>query len=199
MIHQTAMALVAGPHYTNAVMGQGPSAAEREHARKASSTILREDSIHIEESENVSLADSWSMHFDSTTQAPYAPAQKRTMSPRSDVPRPARENALYDLAQFLRTTAPVPPHRRPSKIDQPSKVLARRKKAMQFLKFGQHSYGGPEMERESYVALMSTPDVCSNRDRTSPELRDEGDLLAALPEQTVPNGYERKTSVTGMG
>ena len=148
MIHQTTMALGAGPLYTNAVMGQGPSAAEREHARKASSTILREDSIHIEESENVSLADSWSMHFDCTTQAPYTPAQKGSMIPRSNMPRPTRENALYDLAQFLRTTAPLPPHRRPSKIDQPSKVLARRRKAMQFLRFGQHSYGESEMESD---------------------------------------------------
>ena len=142
-------ALKAGPFYTNAIMGQGPSAAEREHARKASSTILREDSIHVEESENVSLADSWSMHYDCAAQAPYLPAQNASMRPRSNIQHPARENALYDLAQFLKTTTPLPPHRRPSKIDQPSRVLARRRKAMQFLRLGQHPYGGPEVEYNS--------------------------------------------------
>ena len=42
------------------------------------------------------------------------------------------------------------------------------------------------------------PDVRNNESRTFPKLRDEGDLLAALPEQTIPKGYERKISVTGM-
>jgi hypothetical protein len=138
MVNQTMMALRARPLYTNAIMGQGPSVAEREHARKVSSTILREDSIHIEESENVSLANSWSMHYDCATQTPYLPAQEGTILSRSDVQHPARENALYDLAQILKTTAPLLPHRRPSKIDQPSKMLARRRKAMQFLRLGKH-------------------------------------------------------------
>ena len=43
-----AAALGAGPLYTNAVMGQTPSAQQRENVCKASSTILREDSIKVE-------------------------------------------------------------------------------------------------------------------------------------------------------
>lgn len=142
MINHTTMALGAGPLYTNAIMGQRPSAAEREHARKASSTILREDSIRIEESENVSPTDSWSMHFDCTTQAPYSLTQKGNMVPRSDLPHLARENPLNELAQFLQSTGPVAPHRRPSKIEHPSKTAARRRRAMQFLKLGQQRLQG---------------------------------------------------------
>jgi hypothetical protein len=52
----------AGPLYTDAIMGQTPSVAEREYARKVSSTILREDSIRIE-SEVSSRPDSWSIHW----------------------------------------------------------------------------------------------------------------------------------------
>ena len=128
------MALGAGPLYTKAIMGQGPSAAEREHARKASSTILREDSFRVEESENVSLADSWSMHFDCTTQAPYSPVGRETKVPRADLPQGSRENPMYELAKFLRESGPLAPHRRPSKIENPSRAIARRNRALQFLK-----------------------------------------------------------------
>lgn len=143
MVNHTAMAFGAGPLYTNAIMGQGPSAAEREHARKASSTILREDSIVIEESENISLTDSFSMHFHCTNQAPYSSSGRDGMVPRSALLHPATANPLFeDLAHFLRNTAPPPPHRRPSKIENPSKVSARRRKALQFLKPKHHNWPG---------------------------------------------------------
>lgn len=35
-------------------------------------------------------------------------------------------------------------------------------------------------------------------DRTCAELRDEGGLLADLPEQAIPEAYEQKVSSTGM-
>jgi hypothetical protein len=148
MINHTAMALGADP-FTQAIMGQGPSAAEREHARKTSSTILREDSIRVEESENVSLADSWSMHFDCTTQAPYSTVGKDHKIPRTDLPRGSKENPLYELALFLRNTGPLAPHRRPSKIESPSRAIARRRKALEFLKLKQqNSHGGTGTDHE---------------------------------------------------
>lgn len=55
----------AGPMYTNAIMGQAISAQAREQALKAGSSILREDSVHVEELETPripSRPDSWSMH-----------------------------------------------------------------------------------------------------------------------------------------
>jgi hypothetical protein len=61
MMPPASMAFAAGPLYTNALMGQAPSIAEREQARKASSTILREDSIRIE-SETDSQSELWSIH-----------------------------------------------------------------------------------------------------------------------------------------
>ena len=144
------MALGAGPLYTKAILGQGPSAAEREHARTASSTILREDSIRVVESENVSLADSWSMHFDCTTQAPYSTVDKDVKIPRADLPRGSKESPLFELAHFLRNTGPLAPHRRPSKIENPSRAIARPRKALQFLKLKQeNSHGdiGTDYER----------------------------------------------------
>lgn len=150
MFNRTAMPLVAGPFYTNAIMGQGPSAAEREHVRKASSTILREDSIRVEESEKLSPADSWSMHFDCTNQAPYCAAGKENLRPRSDVRLPAKDTPLREMAKFLRESGPTPPHRRPSKLENPSKALAGRRKAMQFLKIKQqssHVLFGPDQEQ----------------------------------------------------
>jgi hypothetical protein len=141
-------------------MGQGPSAAEREHARKASSTILREDSFRVEESENVSLTDSWSMHFDCTTQAPYSTAGKETKIPRTDLPRGSKENPLYELAQFLRNTGPLAPHRRPSKIENPSRAIAKRRKALQFLRLKQQNFcRGIGTEHEKYVPQMQVQ-VC---------------------------------------
>jgi hypothetical protein len=139
MINNTAMAFGAGPLYTNAIMGQAPSAAEREHARKASSTILREDSIRVEESDNVSLPDSWSMHFDCTNQAPYSTVDKEHTNARTDLHRTTKDGSLRELVDFLRDTGPIPPHRRPSKIEYASRTVARRKKAMQFLKLRQHN------------------------------------------------------------
>ena len=74
------MGLGAGPLYTNAIMGQVPSKAEREIARKAGSTILREDSIVVEETENLSRLDSWSIHCNYTGQAPYSETRDDDMS-----------------------------------------------------------------------------------------------------------------------
>ncbi|KAK4548282.1 hypothetical protein LTR36_010152 [Oleoguttula mirabilis] len=117
MFGHTGLAVGAGPLYTNAIMGQAPSAVERENLRKASSTILREDSIHIEEeSGEASRPDSWSMHYDCTNQAPI-------------------KAASHDLAFFLRTTGPTASHRRPSKNEHPRRALA--ENALRFLKKAQ--------------------------------------------------------------
>jgi hypothetical protein len=127
MIPPAGMAFAAGPLYTNALMGQAPSIAEREQARKASSTILREDSIRIE-SETDSQSELWSIHqyVLITTPGPIWLLIARTKSVRTDqapyndmntqhsLTRLPRENASYDLSQFLRKTGPPPPHRRPS-------------------------------------------------------------------------------------
>ena len=142
VINNTAMAFGAGPLYTNAIMGQTPSAAEREQARKASSTILREDSIRVEESDNVSLPDSWSMHFDDTNQAPYSTVDKEPTGARTDLHWTTRHGSMRPLVNFLRDTGPVPPHRQPSKIEHPSRTVARKKKAMQFFKLRQQNVRG---------------------------------------------------------
>lgn len=152
MVNQPAMAFGAGPLYTNAIMGQGPSAAEREHARKASSTIFREDSILVEESENVSRPDSWSLHFDCTDQPPYSNTEKEDLESRTEKNPAESSNCTYELSHFLRSTGPVPPHRQPSKIENPSRATARRKKAIRFLKLGQQSGRiGSGLERDQYV------------------------------------------------
>ena len=147
MIHNTAKAFGAGPLYTNAIMGQAPSAAEREQARKASSTILREDSIRDEKSDNVSLPDSWSMHYDCTNQAPYSTVDDQHTKARADLHRATKDDRLHDLVKFLNDTGPLPPHRRPSKIEHSSRTVARKKKAMQFLKLRRQSFRGVNKTR----------------------------------------------------
>ncbi len=55
----------AGPFYTNADMGQSPSAEQKQQVREACSTIAREDSLQVEDSENPdtqSRPDSFSIH-----------------------------------------------------------------------------------------------------------------------------------------
>ena len=143
MVGPTGMAFGAGPLYTRAVMGQGPSAAEREHARKASSTILREDSIYVEESDNTSQPDLWSMHYDCTSQAPYSPRPNDQMMTQASLLHLPKENASHDLAFFLRTTGPTAPHRRPSKIESPRRAVAGRKDALRFLKIKQKRRQAP--------------------------------------------------------
>jgi hypothetical protein len=149
MLGQTAMAIGAGPLYTNAIMGQAPSAIERENARVASSTILRQDTITIEESpriegppklkepESLSRPDSFSMHFDCTDQAPYSPETNGRMITQSSLLGIPRTNASHDLAFFLKTTGPTAPHRRPSKVDRPRQAVAAPKNALRFLRLKQ--------------------------------------------------------------
>lgn len=135
MFGPTSMAIGAGPLYTNAVMGQAPSATERENARKASSSILRRKSIQIEESENFSRPESWSMHFDCTNQAPYsAKDDDDDMITQTSLLRLPHDNPSHALAEFLRTTGPTATHRRPSKLERPQRVPPGPMSALRFLK-----------------------------------------------------------------
>lgn len=133
MLGPTGMAISAGPLYVNAIMGQAPSAAERDYARKASSTILREDSIHVEESENLPTPDSFSIHHDCTSQAPYSTSQDDEMITQASLLHLPKDNPSHDLAFFLQTTGPTAPHRRPSKIEGPRYGKHAPKNALRFL------------------------------------------------------------------
>ena len=134
MVNHTGIAFGAGPSYTNAIMGQGPSAAERDHARKASTTILREDSIQVEQSDNISLADSWSMHFDCMSQARYCSTDNGDMVARKEVLGMGQANECYDLALFLNESGPKPLHRRPSKVASSSRSTVKSTRPLHFLK-----------------------------------------------------------------
>ena len=167
-----AMVLGAGTLYTSAIMGQAPSAVERENARKASSTILREDSILIEESENTDRPDSWSMHYDCTNQAPYSTnAENSTMMTQNSLLVLPKANPSHDLAFFLRTTGPTAPHRRPTKIDSARRTASRPKNAARFLK--------------------------TRQKRSEPCLKDEGGLLLQTLEPIVPTVVQQKVSLNG--
>jgi len=135
------MAFSAGPAYTTALMGQAPSVQQREAARKASSHIVREDSIQVQSEESVAedfeRPDSWSMHHDCTNQAPYCPRSEDEMMTQSSTLRLPKGNASHDLALFLKMTGPTAPHRRPSKLEQSKKVRSAPRSALRFLKFGQ--------------------------------------------------------------
>lgn len=136
-------ALGAGPLYTDAIMGQTPSAQQREQMRKASSTILREDSIKVECSDDVhnpfgeqeSRPDS--LHYARMDQPPYARSSDRVMTPASHMSL-RKEFASHDLAFFLKTTGPNPPSRRPRKVeDRPRRAVSASKNVLKWLKVGQ--------------------------------------------------------------
>ncbi|KAK5131736.1 hypothetical protein LTR08_000625 [Meristemomyces frigidus] len=181
MFGPTGMAVGAGPLYTNAVMGQVPSAVERENFRKASSTILREDSILVEEEPGEgSQPDWWSLHCDDTTSAPYSSDKDERMMTQTSLLNLPRDNASHDLAFFLRTTGPTAPHRRPSKpskIDQPRRAVAAPKNALRFLK----------------IPRRPTTPVVAAHDELNGVLRDEGGLLPDIPE-----GVEQRQTSSGQ-
>jgi len=136
------MGFAAGPLYTNAVMGQIPSARQKEDLRKASSTILREDSIKVELHDDVNAADdtdrqdSFSIHHACTDQAPYTNDEDGEMMTQNSLLSLPRKSASHDLAQFLRTTGPMAPHRRPSKVDRSRRAAAKPKNVLNLFKPG---------------------------------------------------------------
>lgn len=180
-------------------MGQASSSVfERDSIRKASGSILREDTIQIEEQTgNISRPDSWSIHCDRTDQAPYlsTPPEDRKigdgMNTTLSLPRLPRDNASHDLAFFLRTTGPTAPHRRPSTVEHPRRAAVP-KSALRFLK----------RQKRSAAPLFATydkPVICDGSEVTridrcshSGVLRDEGGLL-----QEVPNGVEQRETSYG--
>lgn len=136
------MGFAAGPLYTNAIMGQIPSAQQREDLRKASSTIFREDSIKVELLDDVNTADdlsrqdSFSIHHACTDQAPYTNDRDDEMMTQNSLLVMPRKAASHDLAQFLRTTGPMAPHRRPSKVDRSKRSAAKPKNVLNMFKSG---------------------------------------------------------------
>ncbi|GIZ39275.1 hypothetical protein CKM354_000266400 [Cercospora kikuchii] len=191
----------AGPPYTEAsTMGQAPSSApatnaKSDHLRKASSSaILREDSIQqtFEDSQcpspatdytpALSRSDSWSIHYDCTTQAPYSsacpgggPSTVGSMNTQTSLTRLPKDNPSHDLAYFLKNTAPPLAHRKPRR------VLSGRT-ALRLLRNGNGSQRKP---RSSLIQ--------SAHDRLNGVLRDEGGLLPG----SVPRNCEQKISSTG--
>lgn len=187
MFASASMAVGAGPLFTNAIMGQTPSAAEREELRKASSTILREDSIRIEEEPaDFSRPDSWSMHCVYTNQAPYSMCKDDDMMTATSHLHLPKENPSADLAFFLRTTGPAAPHRRPSKIEHPRKAVAAPKKALSLLRIRQrrpNASAGKAHDRS--VKPGERGDKVADFDRLNGDLllRDEGGLLSDIVEE----------------
>ncbi|KAM0712206.1 hypothetical protein Q7P37_011300 [Cladosporium fusiforme] len=181
-------ALGAGPLYTNAIMGQTPSAQQREQVRKASSTILREDSIKVECSDDAhapfgeqeSRPDS--LHYSRMDQLPYARSTDKIMTPKSRLSL-RKEFASHDLAFFLKTTGPNPPSRRPRKVeDHPRRAVSASKNVLKWLKVGQRrpSASVTEAHRQLNNALEAN----------EMQLQDEGGLL-------LPPSIEQKISSTG--
>jgi hypothetical protein len=137
-------ALGAGPLYTNAVMGTAPSAQQREDVRKASSTILRQDSIKVELSHEIhppfveqeSRPDS--LHYARTDQPPYVKSVDDKMMTQTSLLHLPKANASHDLAYFLKTTGPNAPNRRPKKVDDhPRRAMSASKNVLKWLKVGQ--------------------------------------------------------------
>lgn len=134
MFRGSSMGIGAGPLYTNAIMGQTLTPAERENARKASSTILREDRIQIEESESVSRPDSYSIHCNYTDQAPYSTGEDGTMMTQKSLLHIPSDNPSHDLALFLRLTGPTQPHRRPNRLENGERSVSGRGRSLRFLR-----------------------------------------------------------------
>jgi hypothetical protein len=78
--------------------------------------------------------DSWSIHYDYTDQAPYTARSNDGLTGPTGLPNISEGNASYELAEFLRTTAPKPPHRKPSKIDLPGRAAMASQHASHLIK-----------------------------------------------------------------
>jgi len=184
------------------VMGQLPSATEVESVRKpstTSTTIVREYSIHVEE-EGVSRPDSWSMHYDSTDQAPYAVPEDDKMMTSTNILHVPKENPSHDLAFFLRTTGPTAPHRRPSKVEHQRRAIVAPQRALRFLRIGQRRLSAVRTGHDKWVSRMSTSTTLqpADRSRFNGVLRDEGRLLRDIAEESsIPHGVEQKQTLTG--
>ncbi|KAK5716007.1 hypothetical protein LTR15_009832 [Elasticomyces elasticus] len=170
------MGISAGPPYTEATMGQATSGVERDSIRQQPScSIVREDSIKIEEEPNSdyspSRPDSFSIHCDRTDQAPYVLSDDadNMMTSTSLLGLP-RNNDSARLAFFLKTTGPIAPHRRPSKAERPKPGVATRKKALHFFKLRS------KQSKKTFVGAHQMSDG-------EPMLRDEGGLLMTGVEQ----------------
>ena len=186
------MAIGAGPLYVNAVMGQAPSASQRDHVRKTSLQITARHDIDIEESEQQpSRPDSWSMHFDRTDQAPYSSAGATDdMMTQTSLLNLPKENPSRDLAFFLRTTGPTAPHRRPSKIEQHPRRNATPKNALRFLRLGHKRSQTPV-----FPTFEELPDTLPLQELgTEPGrlwFRDEGGLLSGKKKRVKKEPVER--------
>jgi hypothetical protein len=78
--------------------------------------------------------DSWSIHYDYTDQAPYTARGDDGITAPTGLSNISEGNASYELAEFLRTTAPKPPHRKPSKIDLPGRAAIASQHASHLMK-----------------------------------------------------------------
>lgn len=199
------MAVGAGPLYVNAVMGQAPSAAQRDHVRKTGLQITTRHDIDVEESEQPSRPDSWSMHYDRTDQAPYSLNSSADMLTQTSLLNLPKDNPSRELAFFLKTTGPTAPHRRPSKIEQnPRRNVPTPKHALRFLKLGNKRPLIRHPHRESAEDLSLHQ---SNADRGGPSLewQDEGGLLSGKGKKSkyrdverVASPFAQEVSSTGM-
>lgn len=142
-----------------ATMGSSSSSTAHatEELRRASSTILREDSIlqvsHPKSGE-LSRPDSWSMHFDCTDQAPYASSKNDKMMTQTSLLTLPKTNASHDLAHFLRSTGPC--QRRPSKMEKHGRVVSAPKIALKFLKGAHRRPSAPVASaHQRYISLES--------------------------------------------
>lgn len=160
MVKPPRLTMGAGQSYTNALMGQSPSAAERESVRKASTQILREDSIYVEESDNLSSRpDSFSIHCDYTDQAPYSSTVIESLATGARSPHVPKENPSHELAYFLRTTGPPALHRLPSKKERPKRRVFKSMEALRFLKRGSKQRGPLYEEPVDVGGLLARPPV----------------------------------------
>ncbi|KAF2863453.1 hypothetical protein K470DRAFT_262191 [Piedraia hortae CBS 480.64] len=141
----------------------------RETSRKGSSSILREDSIRIEEERREPYSTAYQPSVErhpSAKHPPPSPSNTAKSSLRSFTLLP-RDNASRDLAYFLRTTGPAKAGR-----DAPQKD------ALRFLK---------KYRKPSSNAVQA-------HDRLNGVLRDEGGLLQKM---VVPRGVEERRTASG--
>lgn len=188
------MAVGAGPLYVNAVMGQAPSASQRDHVRETSLQITARHDIDIEESEQPSRPDSWSLHYDRTDQAPYSTGVPNTMMTQTSLLNLPKGNPSRDLAFFLTTTGPSPPHRRPSKVEEhPRRGVSNPKNALRFLRLGHKRSQTPVFPpNEKTIDDLQLHPLGNDRGRMNGVLRDEGGLLFGRKKQAKDDVQSKK-------
>jgi hypothetical protein len=143
--------------------------------------------------------DSWSIHYDNTSQAPYIARSDDGLGGSKGLSKIPEGTASYELAEFLRTTAPNPPHRKPSKFDMPAKTTTASQHASHFMKLVHKSSIASSSRKKSVLCYLIIPrNHADSRLRLGSLLHRKGSSTTADKQDILPSkSFKQEVSRAG--